>query len=196
MREWYNSVETDAVLTLIKLKLISLKHICNSNSQQLIISFTASFFLILFYLGGIHILFIITMIVITFHIIIIQETLNKLLLIPHDKKLGHIHWLNSCFFKLLLTPKSLLMSQMGLAQENWQTSYLGCYSSDANKCTVNKSLIILTHSNLKKNVLKSTTTFHVFCQLSKNVNVYKLNLQILMAWKFDPSVFLRSWIGV
>ena len=49
-------------------------------------------FLVLFYLGGIHILIIITMIVITIHIIIIRKTLNKLPLIPHDKELGCVHW--------------------------------------------------------------------------------------------------------
>ncbi len=53
------------------------------------------FSLVLFYLGGIHILIIITMIIITIHIIIILKTLNKLLLIPHDEELGHIHWLYS-----------------------------------------------------------------------------------------------------
>lgn len=81
------------------------------------------FSLILFYLGGIHILIIITMIVIIIHTIIILKTLNKLLLIPHDNR--HVHCL-TCF-KLLSNSKCSLKVSL----ENWQTFYSSYYNPDA-----------------------------------------------------------------
>lgn len=62
---------------------------------------------ILYYLGGIIYLIIITIMVITIHIIIIPKTLNSLLLIPYDKELGSfmncsLQWMKSPVWLVLV----------------------------------------------------------------------------------------------
>lgn len=132
------------------------------------------FCLILFYLRGILILIIITIIIITIHIIIILKTLNRLLLIPHDKELELIRWLHSIAVNCFQSPTAVSsQSQLRLALKTNRRLALTIFIQMRKK--KEKKILELNQSSFWHSLFRGKMCFtvpqHYKHQISKNVSI-------------------------